>query len=111
MATVEHPTGSTIGLARVPHARSIPKALREDAIIVFVLRNGDIFFRQDRVAPEQLSGLILKQLSRGSERKVYIRADGRVRYIFVKEVVDAVRATGVEDVAFFAEKHPVNYFR
>jgi biopolymer transport protein ExbD len=38
------------------------------------------------------------------ERKVYIRADGRAWYGTVKEVLDGVRAAGVEKVGFLLEQ-------
>jgi biopolymer transport protein ExbD len=110
MVSAEHPHCGTIGLAYVPHAKPMPNALRRDAIIVSVLRNGDVFFVRDRILPEQLVGLIRGRLVTGSERKIYIRADGRAHYRYVKEVLDAVHTTGAENVAFFAEQHPITYF-
>jgi biopolymer transport protein ExbD len=38
------------------------------------------------------------------ERKVYIKADARTRYRNVTDVLDGVRAAGLENVAFIVEK-------
>jgi biopolymer transport protein ExbD len=38
----------------------------------------------------------------GAEKKVYIRAEARLRYRTVLEVLDAIRSSGVEKIAFQA---------
>jgi biopolymer transport protein ExbD/biopolymer transport protein TolR len=82
---------------------SMPGALREDALMVGVQRDGKVLFRTDVVAPEQLPAAIRKALAQGAERKVYIRADVRANYGIVKEVLDAVRESGVEHIGFITE--------
>jgi biopolymer transport protein ExbD len=39
-------------------------------------------------------------VARGAEKKIYIRADERLRYVSVREVLAAVRSAGVEKIAF-----------
>jgi biopolymer transport protein ExbD len=41
-------------------------------------------------------------VERGAEKRVYIRADARLRYQIVLEVLDAIHSAGVEKIAFLA---------
>lgn len=79
--------------------------LREDAMQVFVARDGQIFFGGDLVDPDSLAAKIQERLkNRDIERKVYIKADMHARYDAVKQVLDAVRAAGILKVAFIVDQ-------
>ncbi len=78
--------------------------MREDAMIVTIMRNGDVFFRNDRVSPDRLAEAIRVQVERGSERKVYIRADARALYRNVKQVLDAIQEAGLVNVSFLVDR-------
>ena len=72
-------------------------------MIVTIKRRGDLFFNNDRTSSDQLSGLIRQQLGYGAEKRVYIRADARARYIYIQEVLDAIQSAGLQDVSFFTQ--------
>ena len=102
------PQGNWGWLPRIHHAKVLGAwawgANRADAIIVAVTRDGRVYFRADEISSAQLSGKIRECLSSGSERRVYLRVDARVRYDFVKPVLDAVRSAGVTDVSIFSRE-------
>jgi biopolymer transport protein ExbD/biopolymer transport protein TolR len=98
------PHGPSTDLAKVDHPVSMRTASREDAMVVAVMRTGDVFFRGDKIAPEQLDFKIRNQLSLVSEKKIYINADARAKYGRVREVLEAVRSSGVERVGFLVER-------
>jgi len=76
-------------------------------MIVSVQRDGKVYFGSDLVSPGQLPALIRQQISRGSEKKLYVRADARARYSSVKVVLDEVPSSGVENIAFLvAQRAP-----
>ena len=108
MVTVQPPHGHGMILASVSHPILMPHAIREDAMIIAVARDHDVFFGNTRVETDALPDLIRERLSRGSERKVYIRADPRVPYIVVKQVLDSIRSSGVERVGFLVEQRRRN---
>ncbi len=85
------------------HSVLFPKALREDAIQVSIMRDGKILFNSERVTPEQLPGKIRLAIKSGSEQRVYINADKRTKYGNVAEVVDQIHASGVEKVTFLTQ--------
>ena len=94
----------SVDLPKVNHPANIWPANREDAIIVSVFRDEKVFFGNDRVEIEQLPARLGAQLSRHAERKVYVKADARVRYGRVSQVLDAVRSSGVLRIAFLVEQ-------
>jgi biopolymer transport protein ExbD len=94
----------SVDLAKVNHPASMRSADREDAVVVAVMRTGDVYFLGDRTAPEHLDLQIRKQLALGSENKVYINADARAKYGRVREVLTAVQSAGVERVGFLVSK-------
>jgi biopolymer transport protein TolR len=100
--------GVSADLPKVNHPVPVPHAQREDAMTMVIMRNGDLFFGRDRIAPDQLSDSIREQLRRGSEKKVYIRADALVHYRIVEAALDGIRSVGVENVAFLVEERPTN---
>lgn len=101
--TIHH--GVSIDVPRTAHPRSMWRAQRKDALVVGIVRTGDIFFASDKIAPDQLSQKIGERIrADGGERKVYIRADGRAKWGTIAEVIDQVRAAGIPEVGFLADQ-------
>ena len=96
--------GVDVDLARARSGSPMQSALRADALNVAVLRDGSVFLRTQKVAVERLPEKIREALAEGAEKKVYIKADIRARYVTVKSVLDAVHASGVENIAFLTEQ-------
>jgi biopolymer transport protein TolR len=93
-----------VDLARVSSPADMRGADREDALVVAITRNGQIWFATDQITPENLPAAILDRVRTGAERRVYIKADMRARYGAVARVLDSVRAAGIEQVAFIVDK-------
>jgi biopolymer transport protein ExbD len=92
-------------LAKVKHPLPMRGADREDAIKVFILRDGQVFFGTDRVNPADLSQRIVDRLKdHSTERKVYVVADMRATWGSIKPVLDGVRAAGVLRIAFLVDQ-------
>jgi biopolymer transport protein TolR len=91
----------------LPKARSAtlqPGAVRDDAIRIAVTRDGKRYFGLTKAEPGELPNLIRTALRGGSERKVYLLADGRARNEDVEIVVEQIRLAGITDVAILANK-------
>ncbi len=98
----------SVDLPRVWHPVSMAHANREDAMTVTIARDDQVFFRSDRVRPDQLPAKIRESIAQGAERKVYIRADLRAKYGWVAEVLGNVRLAGVEKIGFLVyERRPL----
>jgi biopolymer transport protein TolR len=96
--------GFTVELPRTRYAIPMPRAVREDAQIVSILPDGQIYYRYARIMADDLPGRIRESVKNGADRKVYIRADARVKYGRVKEVLNEISAVGVQKVCFLAQK-------
>jgi biopolymer transport protein ExbD/biopolymer transport protein TolR len=97
--------GSSGDLPRVLHPASMPGALRDDAMLVSITRDGKVYFGREQIVPDYMAEKIQARLTdRDVERKVYIRADARARYGTVKTVLDGVRSAGLLRVAFLVDQ-------
>jgi biopolymer transport protein TolR len=109
MAIIANPdrrTRPNVNLPVTAHPEALPGALKEDALDVYLSRDGTIYFKSSRVGKDELPQVLGHCYRRGSERKVYFRADARVKYGDVKAVLDEISAAGVQDVAFITEEPP-----
>jgi biopolymer transport protein ExbD len=100
MLTQNPHQGVSADLPKVWHPISMPGAIREDALIVSILRDGTMYFGKHKTRPGDLPAQIRQGVARGAEKKIYIRADERLRYVSVREVLAAVGSAGVEKIAF-----------
>src|SRR5579864_4864788 len=78
-------------LPTVDHPSFMPDASREDALSVTVTRDGNVYFRTQRVEPKSLPSLIRQALQEGARPTVFIHADARVKYGDAAAVVDLIR--------------------
>jgi len=92
--------GGTISLFRAFHATAMRGADREDALIIAIERDGQVFFDSKRVAFNELPLLLRERLRSHAPPTVYIRADARVRYHTVSSVLDSIRDARLANVAF-----------
>ena len=99
--------GMSVDVPKTSHPVALPHALREDAIMVAISHDGTVFCGSAKTPPDRLHACIRDQVIKGSEPKIYIRADARARYGAVVEVLNAVRESEIEDIAFLAEKWPL----
>jgi biopolymer transport protein TolR len=99
MSYVDLPRNS-VDLTESHHAISMPGALREDAVGVYIQRDGSIYFGYTRISRDDLPDLIKEGIRNGAEKKVYVSADARAKYGIVVEVLNEVRLAGVEKVCF-----------
>src|SRR5256886_16192951 len=81
----------------------MPMAVREDAQVVSVARDGRIFYRNTLIAVDELPDRIRESIKNGADRKVYVRADARARYGGIQRGLDEISKTGIWDVCFFSE--------
>jgi len=92
-----------LDLAVVSHSVPLPEARQEDAIIVTIVRDGRVFFRNYKTTLDDLPGAIKGAVRDGAKRKVYIKADARARYADVEAVIGAIRQAGILDAVFVTE--------
>ena len=96
--------GVSVDLAKTNNPVQMPDADKEDALLVAVTRDGKVFFGTERTDPADLTGKIKDRLANRTDKRVFIRADSRTKYGNVVEVVDNVRAAGVDQLGLLTEQ-------
>jgi biopolymer transport protein ExbD/biopolymer transport protein TolR len=96
--------GVNVEMAKTKNPTAMEDADKEDAILVAIMRDGKVYFDATQVSPQELTSKVQDKLSSRQDKKIYIRADGRARYGTVVEVVDDVRAAGVDQVGLLTEQ-------
>ena len=96
--------GQSVDLAKVNSPTAMPDADKEDALIVAVMRDGRIYFGNDQIQADQLTNKIKDRLASRVDKRVYVKADARAKYGSVVDVVDNVRAAGVDDLGLLTDQ-------
>jgi biopolymer transport protein TolR len=96
--------GVSVDMAKVNNPTPMPDADKEDALLIVVMRDGQIFFGTDRVTADELTNKVKDRLADKVDKRIFIRADMRAKYGAVVDVVDNVRAAGVDDVGLLTEQ-------
>jgi biopolymer transport protein ExbD/biopolymer transport protein TolR len=98
--------GVTVDLVKAKNPIAMKEADKEDAILISIPRNGEIFLSPGnaRVSLEELPGKISDLLTNRLDKTVYIRSDSRTKYLAVEDVVDALRAAGVDQLGLITEQ-------
>lgn len=96
--------GSGVDLSRVANPISMSRANREDAVQVAITRDGKFFFGSKPTRASDLPQRIRDSIARGSEWKVYIKADARAKYGWVAVVVDRSHEAGIEKIGFLVDQ-------
>ncbi len=97
--------GVSVDLAKTNNPQAMPDADKEDALLVAITRDGKIFFGSDQVSgADQLTRLVKDRLVNRTDKRVFIKADARAKYGSVVDMVDNVRAAGVDDLGLLTEQ-------
>jgi biopolymer transport protein ExbD/biopolymer transport protein TolR len=98
--------GANVDLAKARNPIVMADADKEDAVIVAITRDGQVFLSPglQKINAEDLAPRVKDLLSDKPNKIVYIRADGRAKYERVEDVVDNLRAGGVDDVGLLTEQ-------
>jgi biopolymer transport protein ExbD len=99
-ASVPPQRGVSVQLAVTNHAVAVPSADQPDAPVVALTADGGIYLHASPVQPPGLAERVRSMLSTREDKTVYIKADARVPYARLIEVIDAVQSSGVEGVTF-----------
>jgi biopolymer transport protein ExbD/biopolymer transport protein TolR len=95
-----------IDMARARNPISMADADKEDAIIVAVTRDGQVYMNPGvvKVTPEALPQKVKDLQANKADKTVFIKADARAKYERVEDVVDNLRAAGVDQLGLLTEE-------
>jgi len=93
----KHGNEAQVDMARVQHPAGMRDADREDAVVVTVMRTGDVLLGQNKTSVDELSESVRDRLAGQPAKMIYIRADARAPFRAVEDVMDAAQTVGVSD--------------
>jgi biopolymer transport protein TolR len=96
--------GVPVDMAKVNNPEDMHDADKEDALLVAVTRDDKVFFGTDLVKPDDLTQKIKDRLANRPNKTVYLKADMRAKFGWVVEVVDSVRAAGVDQLGLLTDQ-------
>jgi len=99
--------GVTVDMAKVNNPEAMPDADKEDALLVAVMRDGSVFFGTDKIAAADLTQKVKDRLASRTDKRVFLKADARAKFGAVVEVVDNVRAAGVDQLGLLTDQKKV----
>jgi biopolymer transport protein TolR len=96
--------GVRVDLAGTRNPTSMLDANKRDALILSVMRDGQMFLGNERVTGEALTQRVRDTVANRTNKTVYVRADARARYGSLVEAVDDVRSAGVDQLGLLTEQ-------
>ncbi len=94
----------SVDMVRTTNPREMPDADKEDAVVVAVTRDGNVFLGSTQTAVEDLSAKVQELVATRVDKTVYIKSDARAKYERVVTVIDAVRSAGVDQLGLLTEE-------
>ncbi len=97
--------GVSVDMAKVNNPVAMEDADKEDAMLVSITRDGQVYFGSDQISVDALTTKVKDRLATNAQNKqVYVKADMRAHFGSVVEVVDAVRSAGVDDLGLLTDQ-------
>jgi biopolymer transport protein ExbD len=96
--------GISVDMVKTRNPIAMQGADKDDAILIAVTREGRTFLGTNQMPPDQLPQKVKDLLVNRLDKMVYIRSDARARYERVVEVVDNLRASGVDQIGLLTEQ-------
>jgi biopolymer transport protein TolR len=97
--------GKQVDLASVNNTHEMQAADKDDAIIVAITRNGDIFLGTTKTTKDDLANQIKDRVSNRLDKTVFVKSDARAKYGDVVAAVDEIRSAGVDQLGLLTEKN------
>jgi biopolymer transport protein ExbD len=96
--------GISVDMAKARNPIAMQAADKEDAVLVAISRDGRTYLGTDQMAPDGLPQRVKDLLTNKLDKTVYVRADARSKYEKVVEVIDNLRAAGVDQLGLLTEE-------
>jgi biopolymer transport protein ExbD len=95
--------GKNVDLVKTKNAVLMKNADKEDAVLIAITRDGRAWLGSDMVDPAALPSKVKDIQTNKLDKTVYIKADMRARFEKVVDVVDNLRAAGVDQLGLITE--------
>ncbi len=77
---------------------------KSDAVLVTVARDGKVYLGPNSIDPDDLAPKVKDMLQDRLDKECFVAADSRARYEKVVDVVDNLRAAGVDEIGLITDQ-------
>ena len=88
---------------RLPAALNTINMPENPEVVLSIKKDGSMYIGQDQVTMENLQTLIEEAFMTASDKRLYLRADGELEYGNIVDIVEILKAAGVEIVGIITE--------
>jgi len=96
--------GVSVDLVKTKNPIAMANADKEDAVLVAVSRDGKVWLSKTQTSADQLPNKVKDMLANKLDKTCYIKSDSRAKFEKVVEVVDNLRAAGVDNIGLLTEQ-------
>ena len=96
--------GVSVDLVQTRNPIAMQAADKSDAIVCAVTRDGKTYLNTTQMPPEDLPQKVKDMLANRLDKTVFVKADSRAKYEKVVDVVDNLRAAGVDQLGLLTEQ-------
>src|ERR1700723_3285929 len=96
--------GVSVDMAKADNAEDMQDADKDDAIIIAVTRDGNLYLGSSKIQPDEITGKVKDLISNRLDKTVFVRSDSRAKYGDVVKAVDEVRSAGVDHLGLLTKK-------
>ncbi len=96
--------GVSVNMVKTRNDMSMSDAEKEDAVVIAITRDGKVFLGTNMMQANALAPRVKDLLTKRVDKTVYLKSDARARYEGVVDVVDNLRAAGVEQIGLLTEQ-------
>ena len=96
--------GVSVDMVKTRNPIAMQAADKSDAVLVAVTRDGKVYLGSTMLPPEDLPPKVKDLLLNRLDKTVFVKADQRAKYERVVEVVDNLRAAGVDQLGLLTEQ-------
>jgi len=96
--------GVSVDLVKTKNPIPMQAADKSDAVVVAVTRDGKTYLNTTQVSADQLPPKVKDMLTNRLDKMVFVKSDSRARYEKVVDVVDNLRASGVDQIGLLTDQ-------
>jgi biopolymer transport protein ExbD/biopolymer transport protein TolR len=96
--------GVSVDMVKTKNPIAMQAADKSDAVLIAVTKDGKVWLGSDQILPEDLPPKVKDLLTNKLDKTVFVKADQRANYGKVVDVVDNLRAAGVDQLGLLTEQ-------
>jgi len=96
--------GVPVDMVKTRNPIAMQAADKSDAVLVTVARDGKVYLGPNSIDPDDLAPKVKDMLQDRLDKECFVAADSRARYEKVVDVVDNLRAAGVDEIGLITDQ-------